>query len=82
MRFGCGPAEGNWIDKPHHDYCNIKLAIARVVNACGAADVVTDIYGGDDSDGEAIVTQPVYLGGPFVSDDVLFRRLSDRLSYQ
>ena len=34
---------------------------------------------GDDDDNEAIVDQPVYLGGPFVSDDVLFRRLDDRL---
>jgi len=25
---------------------------------------------GDDDDNEAIVNQPVYLGGPFVSDDV------------
>ena len=48
------------------------------MNACGAVDIITELYGDDDDD-EAIVTQPVYLGGPFVSDDVLFNRLNDRL---
>jgi hypothetical protein len=48
------------------------------MNACGAADIIAKMYG-DDDDEEAIITQPVYMGGPFVSDDVLFRRLDDRL---
>ena len=39
--------------------------------------MIAAMYGPDDD--EAIVNQPVYLGGPFVSDDVLFRRLDDRL---
>ena len=47
------------------------------MHACGAADIIAEIYGDDDD--EAIVDQPVYLGGPFVSDDDLFRRLHDRL---
>ena len=47
------------------------------MNVCGAADIIAKMYG--DNDDEAIITQPVYLGGPFVSDDVLFRRLDDRL---
>ena len=46
------------------------------MNACGAADIIAKMYGDDDDD-EAIIT--VYMGGPFVSDDVLFRRLNDRL---
>ena len=29
---------------------------------------------GDNIEDEAIINQPVYLGGPFVSDDVFFRR--------
>ena len=49
------------------------------MNACGAADIIAKMYGDDDYEEEAIVTQPVYMGGPFVSDDVLFRRLNDRL---
>ena len=58
--FGCGPAEGSWIDKPNPDYCNIRLAIARALDACGAADVITEIYGDDeDDDNDDIVTQPV-----------------------
>jgi hypothetical protein len=48
------------------------------MDACGAADIITGMYGDDDDD-EAIVNQAVYFGGPFVSDDVLFRRLDDRL---
>jgi hypothetical protein len=66
------------IDKPVPEYCNIKLALARAMNACGAADIIAEMYGDDDDD-EAIVNQLVYLGGPFVSDDILFRRLDDRL---
>jgi hypothetical protein len=63
---------------PNPEYCNIKLAIARVMHACGAADIIRETYGDDDDD-DAIVNQPVYMGGPFVSDDILFRRLDDRL---
>ena len=48
------------------------------MNACGAADIIAKMYGDDDDD-EEITTQPVYMGGPFVSDDDLFRRLDDRL---
>ena len=48
------------------------------MNACGAAGIIAEMYGDDDDD-DAIITQPVYLGGPCVSDDVLFRRLDDRL---
>jgi hypothetical protein len=48
------------------------------MHACGAADIIAEWYG-DDDDNEAIVNQPVHLGGPFVSDDVLFRRVDDRL---
>ena len=48
------------------------------MNACGAADMIAQMYAGDDE--TAIITEPVYMGGPFVSDDVLFRRLDDRLS--
>ena len=48
------------------------------MNACGAADIISEMYGDDDDD-EVITTQPVYMGGPIVSDDVLFRRLNDRL---
>jgi len=49
------------------------------MHACGASDLIDELYGDDDDDEEAIVTQPVYLGGPFVSDDILLRRLHDRL---
>jgi len=75
--FGNGDSDGEVIDKPNPEYCNIKLALARAMHACGAADIIAEMYGDDDDD-DAIVNQPVYFGGPFVSDDVLFRRLDDR----
>jgi hypothetical protein len=78
--FRRGHADGHVIDKPNPDYCNIKLAVARAMHACGAADIIAEMYGDDlEDDDEAIVSLPVYLGGPFVSDDALFRRLDDRL---
>jgi len=33
----------------------------------------------DDEDDEAIMTLPVYFGGPCVADDKLFHRLHERL---
>ena len=71
IRFRQG-REGQQIDPPDL-FCNTRLAIARVMYSCGASGFIDDLYGDD----EAIVTQPVYLGGPFVSDDI--RRLHDRL---
>ena len=53
----------------------MKLAIARAMHACGAADIIAEM----DWDDEAIVNQPIYFGGPFVPDDTLFRRLENRL---
>jgi hypothetical protein len=76
--FGRGDPNGQVIDKPNPEYCNIKLAIARVMHACGAADIIAEMDWDNDDD-EAIVNQPVYFGGPFVPDDTLFRRLEDRL---
>ncbi|KIM36522.1 hypothetical protein M413DRAFT_288172 [Hebeloma cylindrosporum] len=76
--FGLGDANGQTIDKPKPLYCNIKLAVARAMNACGAADIIAEMDWDHDDD-EAIINQPVYLGGPFVPDDTLFRRLEDRL---
>jgi hypothetical protein len=63
-----------YIDAPNPAFCNLKLALARVMHACGTSGIIDEIYGGD-----AMTTQPVYLGGPYVSDDMLFRRLHDRL---
>jgi hypothetical protein len=46
------------------------------MHACGAADVIAEMYGDDD---DAIINQPGYLGGLFISGDTLLRRLEDRL---
>ena len=67
------------IDGPDPQFCNLKLAVARVFYASGAAEVFAETYRDSEDDDEAITTQPVYFGGPFVPDEVLCRRLDDRL---
>ena len=37
----------------------MKLALARVMDACGAADMIMEMYGDDDD--EAILNQPIYM---------------------
>lgn len=66
------------IDGPDPEYCNLKLAIARAFHASGAADIIAEIYDNDDEDD--FVVRPIYFSGPFASDDILCRRLDDRLA--
>ena len=74
--FGGGSPNGQITDndqiiaKPDPEYCNLKLALARAMHACGAADVINKMYG--DNDEDAIVSQPVYLGGPLFPMMLLF----------
>ena len=51
----------------------IRRALEKVTGDCG--------NNGEIAEARSIGTynQPVYLGGPCVYDDVLFRRLDDRL---
>ena len=65
------------INKPDPEYCNIRLALAHVLHACGAANMIAAMYGPNND--EAIINQSVYLHGPFVYDDVLFHGLNDHL---
>ena len=51
--FRCGPSDGEVIDKPDPEYCNIKLALAHAMNTCGAADIIAEMYGDNNND-EAI----------------------------
>lgn len=69
---------GNTIDGPDPEYCNLKLAIARAFHASGAADIIAEFYDNDDEDD--FVARPIYFGGPFASDDILCLRLDDRLA--
>ena len=69
---------GNTIDRPDPEYCNLKLAIARAFHASGAADIIAEFYDNDDEDD--FVARPIYFGGPFASDDILCLRLDDRLA--
>jgi hypothetical protein len=74
--FGEG-TKGHLLNLPEPAFCNLKLAIARVMHASGAAEIFDQLYHDDDE--EVIMTLPVYLGGPCVSDDILFHRLHDKL---
>lgn len=67
----------DFVPLPNPQFCNLKLAIARAMHACAASEIMDQLY--DDDDDEAIMTLPVYLGGPCVSDDALFRRIDNRL---
>ena len=42
--FGRGDPNGQVIAKPNPEFCNIKLALARVMDACGAADIIMEMY--------------------------------------
>jgi hypothetical protein len=75
--FFNGGLNGNMVDGPNPEFCNLKLAIARALHACGAANIIAEIY---DNDGDEFFMQPSYFGGPFVSDEALCRRLDDRLA--
>jgi len=66
------------IDGPDPGYCNLKLAIARAMHACGAADIIDEIYAYDHE--ENFIELPTYFGGPFVADEDLCRRLDDGLA--
>ena len=46
--FGRGDPAGQTLVKHNPGYCNLKLAVARVMNACGAADIIAQMYGDDD----------------------------------
>jgi hypothetical protein len=51
---------------------NLHLAVARVSYAFGASEVFDQFV---DDDDENACDVPVYFGGPFMSDDVLTRKL-------
>ena len=51
--------------------CNLHLAVARVSHASGASEVF-DQFLDDDEDACDV---PICFGGPFMSDDVLMRKL-------
>ena len=67
---------GTMIDGPDPGFCNLRLAISRVLHACGAADIIAKYL----DDNENVLAQPSYFGGPFLSDELLCRRLDERLS--
>lgn len=77
--FG-GGLDADLLDLPHPDYCNLKLAVARAMHTCGASEIIDEMFPDYDGDGVGVIESvPVYLGGPYVADDALFRRLHDRL---
>jgi hypothetical protein len=57
--FGGDPRRKVYVPLPNPRFCNLKLAIARAVHACGASEIMDQLYGNDDDDDEAIMTLPV-----------------------
>ena len=68
IHFGTGIG-GHLVALPDPRICNLHLAVCRASYACGASEVFVD------EDDDAFQFVPVYFGGPFVSDDVLMRKL-------
>lgn len=52
--------------------CNLRLAVARVSCDSGASEIFDQFL---DDDIEDACDVPIYFGGPFMSDDVLMRKL-------
>ena len=71
IHFGAGTG-GHQVALPDPRICNLHLAICRVSYACGASEIFDQFLWDEDDDGFQV---PVYFGGPFVSDDVLMRKL-------
>ena len=69
--FGAGTG-GRDVPLPDPKFCNLHLAICRVSYACGASEIFDQFLWDEVDDGFQV---PVYFGGPFVSDDVLMRKL-------
>jgi len=67
------------MNPPSPSLCNLKLAVARAMYASGASEIFDQLYDDEKDDDEAIMTLPVYLGGPCVPDDVLLRRIDQTL---
>jgi hypothetical protein len=63
---------GEAVEPPDSRIRNLRLAVARVFAASGAAEVFDKHLDDDYMDMSEI---PVYFGGPFFSDDELIRRL-------
>ena len=72
IHFGTGVG-GRQVALPDPRICNLHLAVCRVSYACGASEIFDQFVDGEDDD--AFQHVPVYFGGPFVSDDVLMRKL-------
>ncbi|KAF8731166.1 hypothetical protein AX14_005065 [Amanita brunnescens Koide BX004] len=71
IHFGAGTG-GRLIALPDPRICNLHLAVCRVSYACGASEIFDQFVDDEDEDG---FEAPVDFGGPFVSDDVLMRKL-------
>ena len=71
IHFGAGIG-GDRIALPDPRLCNVRLAVCRVSYACGASEIFDQFLDDEDDEGFQV---PVYFGGPFVSDNVLMRKL-------
>lgn len=75
IRFG---TSSEVVDLPNPEFCNLRLAVARVLHASGAAEVVEKYL--DDHEDQMGVGS-LYFGNKFVPDEVLMDDLFARLQY-
>ena len=71
IHFGAGTG-GRLVALPDPRICNLHLAVCRVSYACGVSEIFDQFLDDEDDAGFQV---SVYFGGPFVSDDVLMRKL-------
>ncbi|KAF8586398.1 hypothetical protein K439DRAFT_1659753 [Ramaria rubella] len=71
IQFGKGSLSQK-IDLPSPTFCNLRLAVARVLHASGAAEVIDKF---EDASETTKCGLPIYFGSPHVSDDVLIERV-------
>lgn len=71
--FGVGSDK---VGLPHPDYCNIRLAVARILHASGAAEAVERYL--EDVDG-MMAAGHLHFGNCFISDETLMDHMFVRL---
>ena len=70
LHFGKGDGS-SLVEAPCPAFCNLKLAVARVLYASGAFEVIDRFE--EDMDG--LAGEPMYFGSPNFSDELLLDRI-------
>ena len=73
--FGNHHPHSSLINLPDPDFCNLKLSIARVLHASGAAEAI-EAFETDFKELDSL--RAVHFGSDYVSDDLLMESLYTR----